>query len=188
MRFHRYILQCCVLLVGATSSFALELGGVTLPDSTVYKETELVLNGGGIRTVTFLKIKVYVAGLYLTEKNSNPAQIVAADEPRQLLMHFVRGVSAEKLRNGWRESFARVEADHESLKDKLATFNGLMVSMEEDKKILLTFLDSGVAVAVDGSPAVLIAGREFSRALLSIWLGQNPPNESLKRGLLGDSK
>jgi hypothetical protein len=30
-----------------------------------------------------------------------------------------------------------------------------------------------------------LAGDDFSRALLSIWLGASPPNPELKSGLLG---
>ena len=44
---------------------------------------------------------------------------------------------------------------------------------------------AGVSVDVNGTVKGTIAGEDFARALLSIWLGPRPPNAELKAGLLG---
>lgn len=44
---------------------------------------------------------------------------------------------------------------------------------------------AGVQVDVNGKPRGTIAGDDFARALLSVWLGSSPPNAELKAGLLG---
>ena len=52
----------------------------------------------------------------------------------------------------------------------------------------LTFVrlpHAGVQVLVNGVPRGTIEGDDFSRALMSIWLGAAPPNPELKSGLLG---
>ena len=43
----------------------------------------------------------------------------------------------------------------------------------------------GVAVDVNGSAGKAIQGDDFGDALLSIWIGNEPPNGEIKVGLLG---
>jgi hypothetical protein len=42
-----------------------------------------------------------------------------------------------------------------------------------------------VTVSIKGKDAAVIRGDDFQRVLFSIWLGANPPNVSLREGLLG---
>jgi hypothetical protein len=44
---------------------------------------------------------------------------------------------------------------------------------------------TGVEVTVKGTARGTLPGDDFARALFSIWLGKEPPNEDLKAGLLG---
>ena len=45
--------------------------------------------------------------------------------------------------------------------------------------------DSGTRVSLDGSAKGTIAGQVFNRALMKVWLGDNPVQESLKKAMLG---
>lgn len=67
----------------------MELAGVTLPDTTTVNGSSLKLNGMGVRTKTMLKVKIYVAGLYLATPSYDGAAIIVADEPKQVVMHFL---------------------------------------------------------------------------------------------------
>ncbi|MCU0242644.1 MAG: chalcone isomerase family protein, partial [Vicinamibacteria bacterium] len=60
----------------APSSWSSECVGITMPDSIVVEQTPLFLNGLGLRQATFLKVDVYVAGLYLPVKSANPDEII----------------------------------------------------------------------------------------------------------------
>jgi len=61
-----------------------------------------------------------------------------------------------------------------------------MEDVSEGDEIVLTEIPGkGVEVQVKGKVKGVIPGRAFARALWSIWLGPNPPNEELKEGLLG---
>ena len=66
---------------------AAEIGGIHMPDLLETEQGVLMLNGAGIRTKFFLN--VYVGGLYLHQKNLNPAEIIAADEPMAIRLHVV---------------------------------------------------------------------------------------------------
>jgi hypothetical protein len=47
------------------------------------------------------------------------------------------------------------------------------------------FLPNSVELFVGGQKQGSVDGKDFSKPLLRIWLGKNPPNEGLKKGLLG---
>ena len=53
-----------------------ELEGVKMPDQITVGEDTLALNGMGLRIkkVAFIKVKVYVAGLYLIKPSKDPAK------------------------------------------------------------------------------------------------------------------
>ena len=44
---------------------------------------------------------------------------------------------------------------------------------------------SGTRITVNGTERGTIAGDAFNRALLRIWLGKNPVQDDLKKGMLG---
>ena len=50
---------------------AAELAGVVMPEQVTVDGKTLVLNGLGLREATFLRVDVYVAGLYLEEKSQD---------------------------------------------------------------------------------------------------------------------
>ncbi len=56
---------------------AATLSGVNMPDQKTVNGKTLVLNGLGMRTATFLKVKVYVIGLYLESKSSDDKAIIS---------------------------------------------------------------------------------------------------------------
>ena len=166
---------------------AAQLAGVTLPDQAEVGGRELVLNGLGLREATVLMVDVYVAGLYVEKKSSDPAAILPADQAKQLVMRFVRSVGKEKLTEAWTEGFDKNAGDQRAaLASGLATLNGAMTDVKKEDRITLTYFPgTGVTVSVKGKDAAVIPGDDFQRVLFSIWLGPTPPNVSLREGLLG---
>ncbi len=174
------------LVLFAFQSQAKDLNGASFPETVNVGRATLSLNGLGMRTATMFKVKVYAAGLYLAQKSNDPATILASQWPMQLQMEFFRSVSAKDVREAWDKSFK------ENCGEKCKAFEGsigelkkLMKDMQTKERMTYTFQESGVEVAFDGKKAGEVAGADFSRFLLSTWLGKNPPNESLKTGLLG---
>ena len=59
-------------------------------------------------------------------------------------------------------------------------------SAKAGEVILLDFVPgSGTRVVVSSDTKGMIPGEDFNRALLRIWLGENPADSSLKRAMLG---
>ena len=165
---------------------AAKLAGVTMPDTMSVAGKSLVLNGVGLREATVLKVDVYVAGLYLEHKSFDPAEVVASNEVKLLVLRFVRDVDRGDIVKAWNEGFknnatvplARIQPGIDQL-------NAWMPKLRDGDTLAFAFIpDKGVEVSVNNAPKGTIPGGDFARSLLAIWLGPKPPTGDLKRGLM----
>lgn len=168
---------------------ATEVAGVRLDDKTQVESRELVLNGAGLRKRIIFN--VYVIGLYLPEKKTDPAAVLALAGPKRAQIHMLRDVGAdtftEALVEGLRKNTS--EAEYKSLEPRVQQLSAIMAQIGEAKKgtnIALDWTGSATQILVNGKPAGKpIAGEDFYRALLRIWLGDKPAQDDLKKSLLG---
>jgi len=176
-----------VLVMDIRSGTAGQLAGVSLPDQVAVDGRTLVLNGMGLREATLLRLHVYVAGLYLEARSSDAARILAADDTKRLLLHFVRDVGHDSLVGAWNEGFAKNGGPAlPGLRNRVETLNAWMVDVKRGDTLTFTQIPGrGVVVEVKGHAKGTLGGADFSRALWGIWLGDQPPNQKLKMGLLG---
>jgi len=171
------------------SAGAGELDGVKLPDEIRIDSRTLVLNGMGLREATILKVDVYVAGLYLEAKSSDPEVVLRPGQAKRLVMRFVRAVPRRDLVKAWDDGFDRsAGAALPALRDRIATLQTWTSDMPNGGTLSLTYLpDAGTSVEIQGTAKGTIPGDDFAQALFRIWLGPSPPNPGLKDGLLGRS-
>lgn len=185
----KHFLALFVLLLIASSAYAREIGGVEVPESLEVDGIKLVLNGAGLRTKTFLKIKVYAGGLYLTEKSRDPGKIIDADRAMAIRMCFIYdGVSPQKLIDSWSDGFeAATDGNIDPLKAEIIQFNSFFT--EEAKKgdiyDLVYIPGKGVSVIIKGVLKGTVSGLGFKKVLFAIWLGDDPCDEGLKESMLG---
>lgn len=186
------------LLVGMVWSLlpvmagAVEVAGVRIDDRARVAQSELQLNGAGMRT-RFV-FKVYVAALYLPEHKTSPAEILSLPGPKRVSMRLVRDLSAEQLVEALEEGIRdnTPPAELEALSSRLAELKAIMLEVKQGRDGDLMTLDflpgAGTQVAMNGAVrGKTIAGDDFYRALLRIWLGDNPVSKDLKKALLGQS-
>src|SRR5437660_7533494 len=182
-------LFCALLALAAFTASGAEVSGVKLDDKTRVDSRELVLNGAGLRKRIIFN--VYVIGLYLPEKKSDPAAVLALAGPKRAAIHMLRDVGAERfieaLVDGMRENTSA--AEYQALEPRVKELSATMAQIGEAKKgmnIALDWTGSATQLVVDGKPAGKpIAGEDFYRALLRIWLGDKPVQDDLKKSLLG---
>ena len=186
MRFFGQVMVVSFILLTTVPAISATLAGVSLPDQATVGEKALVLNGLGLRTATMLKVKVYVIGLYLESKSNDAGAIIDSRKNKRLEMHFVHKVTAKELQDGWKEGFEDNYKDVASIKSEIAKFNASMQDMKGGDSIVLDFSGDMVAVMINGAKIDTMEGNAFQQALLSIWLGRKPPNEDLKKGILGN--
>jgi hypothetical protein len=168
---------------------AAEVAGVNIEDKTRVGDADLALNGAGLRTRLFFQ--VYAIGLYLPQKSSTPDAILAQPGPKRVAIHMLRDVGAdtftEALADGIRANHSEAEA--KALESRIKELAAIMAEIKEAKKGMALTLDwtgAGTQLVVDGKPAGRpIAGEDFYRALLRIWLGDKPVQDDLKKALLG---
>jgi chalcone isomerase-like protein len=183
---HYRILPILALMLATATAGAQEATcrDISFPRHLQVNGSDLTLNGLGVRKATFLKVNVYVAAYYVAQPGHDPKPLIESDSPQQLVLQFVRNVGVDDLRKAFVEGFERAPAAH--LQERVARLNGWMTDMKSGQRLTFVRLPhSGVQITVNGSPKGVIEGEDFSRALISIWLGPTPPNPELKAGLLG---
>lgn len=170
--------------VTATGLYAGELAGVTLDDTFEIGEKTVTLAGMGIRTKTFLKVKVYVAGLYMEAPSINVRDIIGSDQAKAMVMSFLyKEVEGEKLQESWREGFeANTDTADPDLKKRMDQFVSLFSgsAMKGDTYIFAYEPGKGTTVTLGSEIKATIPGGDFASALMAIWFGDKLGDGGLK--------
>ena len=163
-----------------------ELAGVTLADTARVGEQTLVLNGLGLRKKAIFK--VYVGGLYLPSKSRDADAILSADQPRRMVLEFVRSVGSDSIAGAWSDCLeANVPGASQSLSQRFERLSGWMADVESGDQLVFTYdPGSGTEVQVRGATEGTLEGKDFADALFACWIGAHPPSEDFREGLLGN--
>jgi hypothetical protein len=171
------------------AALAAEVAGVKIDDKTRVGASDLVLNGAGLRKRLFLQ--VYAMGLYVPQKTADAAALMDQPGPKRVAIHMLRDVSADAFSEALAEGIRNNHTDAEvkALELRLKELGTIMAGVGEAKKGMAIHLDwtgSETQVAVQGKPVGKpIAGQDFYKALLRVWLGDKPAQDDLKKALLG---
>jgi long-chain acyl-CoA synthetase len=176
----------CLLLAPA---IAAEVEGVRLDDKVQVGGADLALNGAGVRTRVFFK--VYVGALYLPKKTATTDAVLGEAGAKRISMHMLRDLDAEQLLSAFNDGLKKNHKPDElaKLEPQVKQLDSIFVAVKAVKKgdvVLLDYLPgAGTRVTVRGEDKGTIAGDAFNRALLRIWLGEQPADASLKKAMLG---
>jgi len=177
-------LVCLLVLFFSSPATGVEIAGVTIPESL---NSDLQLNGAGIRSKFFFNI--YIAELYLEHRSTEANAILDTSGRKRMTMHILYDkVEKEKLTDGWNEGFSSNLSPKElkNLGSKIQQFNELFTDVHKGEEIILDYNPNiGTTVTIAGNTRGIIEGTDFNRALLSIWLGEEPVGEALRDALLG---
>lgn len=177
------------LIFTAETAVGRSLEGIEMPETFLLGTKSLALNGMGVRIAQKFgfDIKVYVAGLYLTEKSKDSNLILNSQTPKRLEMIFLRRVDAEKLRDAFKDGMYRnCLEDCENYKNPLNELNKNLSDILKDGKMIFTFYPEAVEFEILGRKTNKgrIEGKAFSKNLLAVFIGSTPPNPGLKQGLV----
>jgi hypothetical protein len=165
------------------------MNGVTMPATIDVAGHALSLNGMALRK-KFI-VKVYVAGLYVATASNSAEEILGADAPRQMVMHFISGHgSKDKICGAWTDGLkANTPEASAELKQQFVELCGMMQDIKNGERLTITYLPgTGTTIDIAGTDKGTIAGKEFADALLACWIGAKPgPGEGFKKNLLGKS-
>ena len=164
------------------------INGVTLPATIKAGDASCSLNGGGIRKKLFFKL--YVGGLYLSEKSGDANAIVNADKPMAVKLQITSGmISSENMSEAITEGFeASTGGNTSPLKSKIDAFVNTFKKSEivEGNVFDIVYVPGkGVESYKNGKLEGTIDGMDFKKALFGIWLGSKPADDDLKAAMLG---
>jgi hypothetical protein len=175
----------------ALPACAAEISGIKFDDTTSVGGKSLVLNGLGMRQI--IVVKVYAAGLYLTEKKTTSADVQALTTPKRIALNMQREVNSEEFGQLFITSMNKNSTKEEKAKviNQTVKFGEMFASMDKVKKGDVITLDwipgTGTVSSLNGKQiGESMPDIAFYNAVLRIWLGDNPVQGDLKRGLLGE--
>jgi hypothetical protein len=170
------------------SAQALQIGGITVPDTLKAGETPLVLNGAGIRTKWMMDI--YVGGLYLESSSSAANQIIAQDQPMAIKLHMVSGlITSEKMEDATMEGFKNATGGNtQALDTYIDSFMAVFREPISEGDVFDLIYQPGKGIDVYKNSEfkdTVDGGLPFKQAVFTIWLGKKPAHGGLKKGMLG---
>lgn len=183
------VLTLAVASLGASAQ-AVDIEGVKLEPTAQVGGVALQLNGAGLRTRAIFK--VYVAALYVPQKATNAAALLAQKGPRRVAITMLRNADGDSFAGALVEGLQKnhTDAQFAGFKAQVDALSANAKSAGDPKKgdvIHFEFApDAGTRVIVNGKPqGSAIAGEEFFTAVLRIWLGDKPADADLKKGMVG---
>lgn len=180
-------------VLAATLSPPLRAEDVTEPRTGVKfpsKIGETTLLGVGLRTKTFLKVKVYAVGLYVADTalaaslkdKTGPAlyqELVWGDFPKEIHLRLVRDVSASQMQEAIRDALEKAD---KARTDQFVAYFGDIKTGEE--YVLRWAAGGTLETLAKGTPKPQIADKNFAAAVFGIWLGDEPVQDDIKRDLV----
>jgi hypothetical protein len=188
------ILLSVLLLSLSWSAGALEVVGVKVPEKAQVESQPLVLNGAGSRFMAGM-IDVYVIALYMPESKHKIAEVLDGDRVKNVTIWFLTPlgikVTSEQLLDATHKLMSE-NMDAEGLKKldadwkQFSTFFDSIKEFKKNDQLSVDYVPGkGMRVSMNGKELGRIAGTEFMRAFLLVWLGDHPAQDDLKLKLLG---
>jgi hypothetical protein len=178
------VLAFATIAIAPLPTTAGELAGVTMPDVVHSGDQTLELNGMGLRELIFLDI--YVGGLYLPTRTTSAAVAINSDVRKRIVMHFViRNVPKDRMVDSFRESL-EANSGTEQFGERLDILYNAIEACQSNDTVTLDYVPrSGITLYKNNNPLATIPGADFMRAIWGIFIGENPPTEALRNGMLG---
>jgi len=173
------------LILASTTCPAAEVDGIQFPDSVHVEGKTLVLNGIGQRVYSFLRVPIYVAGLYLQHPSTDANAVLGSSQVKLLTIKFQRAVSAENARTAWRTGFDNncVAPCHLD-PDEIARFLAAIPAIRAGDVYTFLFTPDGARVYANNHLLGVIPRPNFAQAILATFLGPRPASLPLKEALL----
>ncbi len=175
----------------AAPAFAKDVAGVNFPDTATVEGKSLKLNGAGLRTATFLNVKVYAAGLYVENTSQDSGEVISSDQTKRVRMSMLRDLEKEKIVDAITEGFEKnAKSQLPALQARLNKLTAAIpAELKKGDELVLTYVPGkGTRIETKGGQELTVEGKDFADALFSVWLGKHPVDGNLKKGMLGQAK
>ena len=161
--------------------------GVEVPETARVGGQQLALNGTGIRTKFFFDI--YVGALYLPQRTQDAAKAIAMDGPKRITMDILyKKITQDQMKEAWEEGFRDNLSDERlaTVRPGLSQLEAAFPDLKRGDHVTLDLIPgTGLRIAFNGEEKTVIAGDELQTGVLKVWLGEEPADDDLKAGMLG---
>ncbi len=103
-------------------------------------------------------------------------------------MQFLTNVDKKKIRDAWDDGMRKNMSTQEfsNVKEALAKLKNATPNLRKDDHLSFTMNKSNFIMHYNNKEVLRMDNEHISKSFLKIFLGNNPPNEELKQGLLGN--
>jgi len=187
---NRFLTAVLLLFFLVSSAIAQE---VTEPRSGTKFSTrdgDTSLLGVALRTKTIAKVKVHAIGLYVADaaisgplKGKAGAQdfyrdLVAGDFKKVVIMKFLRDVSTNQIRDAFNDSMKGVGGRSQE-------WINYFTDIRSGQECIISWVPGvGLTTKVAGADRPPINDKTLASAVFSIWLGDKPVQEDVKKDLV----
>ncbi len=172
-------------LLLSTPVAAKTVAGIELPETTTVFGEEVRLNGYGLRKKLFFK--VYLGSLYTRSTAETADQVLAMPGAKLIRMDFIyKKVGGEKIVAAFAEGFEK-NSPQFAKTDIAQKFLQLFTTdfVAGDQVNLQISADNRLVARHNSATLGSIQSAELAQAVLLIYLGEQPANDKLKKGMLG---
>jgi hypothetical protein len=164
---------------------AAEIADVKFEKQYTATGNDLELKGVGLLRYLGL-FKVYAGAFYLEE--GTPINEALADRAKRIEVEYLRSFKGEEFGPATVEMMKKNvdKATIERLRQQIDHHNSLYEDVGPGDRYALTYIPGkGTELALNGKPKGVVEGADFATALFSIWIGQEPIDETFKRQIMG---
>jgi len=182
------ILIFLLILFCYGNALAVEVAGVNIASETEVAGEKLQLNGYGIRK-KFVFVKVYVGSLYTPQKTTRASQVLDMTGNKLIRMDFLyKKVDKKKIIDAFAEGFEK-NSPKLVATPPVRKFLGLFGDdfVAGDQVDLILGADGRVRATHNGRDLGSIESKELAQGILLIYLGDQPADVDMKKGMLGGS-
>jgi hypothetical protein len=182
---------CGLFFTGAGHAGEVEILGVKFPAEKMVAGKTLRLNG-----VSYLKklgfVKVYAVGLYLEKPTHNPDEIIASEQVKYMLTHYLTSkATAKKIREGFIDlmeagnSKELVAANRSDIERYAAWLDKDMAPGLTSESLYVP--GKGLTLTYQGEARGTIPGTVFAQMYYRYNVGEKA-DRKIREGLLGNDK
>jgi hypothetical protein len=174
-----------ILITPPLAAGAAEIADIKFEKQYTAPETALELKGVGLLRYLGL-FKVYAGAFYLEE--GTPTNEALTDRAKRLEVEYLRSFKGEEFGPATVEMMKKNvdKATIERLRQQIDHHNSLYEDVGPGDRYALTYIPGkGTELALNGEPKGIVEGADFATALFSIWIGQEPIDETFKHQIMG---
>jgi len=167
-----------LMLSLSTAANAADISGVRIEDKVIVADRELMLNGAGVFKKSMFQ--VYVAGLYLSQRESSIGNIEGMQGPKRLHLVMLRDVDSRTL-------MGKLKSDDRRVLEFMKIFASVPYLQKGDSITIDYVPNVGATIKLNDKKIYdAYSGWSVFRSLLDMWVGENPVDDKLKSLLLGN--